>query len=139
MNTEEGWMALPTSTLRSATYDVADALVGNEYYQQRGWTDGLPIVPPTEERVLACLRAADLAPGALIGVEPVRQRPLTAEKVAINAVMAGCLPMYMPVVVAILRAMCQERFNLHGSSASTDEITHEGLEPTASTCGAIFG
>jgi hypothetical protein len=131
-------MALPASALRLTTYEMADALAANEYSQQRGWTDGLPIVPPTEERVLACLRAADLAPGDLIGVEPVRQRPLTAEKVAINAVMAGCLPMYLPVV-AILRAMCQERFNLHGSSASSDEITHEGLEPTAPTCGAIFG
>ena len=112
-------MARLASTLRSTTYAMADALEGNEYYQQRGWTDGLPIVPPTEARVLACLEAAALAPGALVGVEPVRQRPLTAEKVAINAVMAGCLPTYMPVVVAILRAMCQERFNLHGSSAST--------------------
>jgi hypothetical protein len=112
-------MALPASALRSTTYDLADALEVNEYYQQRGWTDGLPIVPPTEASVLACLQAAELAPGDLVGVEPVRQRPLTAEKVAINAVMAGCLPGYLPVVVAILRAMCHERFNLHGSSAST--------------------
>ena len=112
-------MVLPASALRSTTYEMADALEANEYYQQRGWTDGLPIVAPTEARVLACLRAAELAPGDLVGIEPVRQRPLTAEKVAINAVMAGCLPMYLPVVVAILRAMCQERFNLHGSSAST--------------------
>jgi len=119
MNTEEVWMALPTSALRSTTYDVADALAVNEYYQQRGWTDGLPIVPPTEESVLACLRAADLAPGDIVGIEPVRQRSIMAEKVAINAVMAGCWPMYLPVVVAILRAMCHERFNLHGSSAST--------------------
>jgi hypothetical protein len=49
----------------------------------------------------------------------VRQRPITAEKVAINAVMAGCKPDYMPVVVAIVRAMCEEPFNLHGSTAST--------------------
>jgi hypothetical protein len=112
-------MERPASTLRSTTYEMADALEANESYQQRGWTDGLPIVPPTEESVLACLRAADLAPEDLVGVEAVRQRPLTAEKVAINAVMAGCLPRYLPVVVAILRAMCQESFNLHGSSAST--------------------
>ena len=102
-------MALLASALRSTTYDLADALEVNEYYQQRGWTDGLPIVAPTEESVLACLRAADLSPGDLVGIEPVRQRSITAEKVAINAVMAGCLPMYLPVVVAILRAMCQER------------------------------
>ena len=112
-------MTLPTPALRSAAYDLADALEVNEFYQQQGWTDGLPIVPPTEERVWACLAAAGLAPGDLMGVEHVRQRPITAEKVAINAVMAGCLPAYMPVVVAILRAMCQESFNLHGSTAST--------------------
>jgi hypothetical protein len=119
MNPEEPEMALPASALRSTTYEMADALEANEAYQQWGWTDGLPIVPPNAESVLACLQAAELAPGDLVGVEPVRQRPLTAEKVAINAVMAGCLPVYLPVVVAILRAMCQEPFNLHGSSAST--------------------
>jgi hypothetical protein len=100
-------------------YELADALDADELYQQKGWTDGLPIVPPTEERVQACLAAAGLAPEDVIGVEAVRQRPITAEKVAINAVMAGCLPTYMPVVAAVLRAMCDEDFNLHGSTAST--------------------
>jgi hypothetical protein len=112
-------MSLSAPGLRSTTYELADAFDVNEFYQQRGWTDGLPIVPPTEDRVLACLQAAGVAAGDIVGVELVRQRPITAEKVAINAVMAGCLPAYMPVVVAMLRAMCQERFNLHGSSAST--------------------
>ncbi|HEX2277896.1 MAG TPA: hypothetical protein VHN13_12315 [Candidatus Tectomicrobia bacterium] len=112
-------MTILTQALRSTTYELADALEVNEFYQQRGWTDGLPVVPPTGESVLACLQAAGLTAGDVVGVERVRQRPITAEKVAINAVMAGCLPTYMPVVVAILRAMCQERFNLHGSSAST--------------------
>ncbi len=112
-------MTLPTPPLQSATYDLDDALEANEFYQDQGWTDGLPIVPPTEARVAACLDAASLAPGDVIGVELVRQRPITAEKVAVNAVMAGCLPVYMPVVVAVLRAMCQEPFNLHGSTAST--------------------
>src|SRR5918992_380667 len=116
---EETAMTILTQALRSTTYELADALEVNEFYQQRGWTDGLPVVPPTGESVLACLQAAGLAAGDVVGVERVRQRPITAEKVAINAVMAGCLPTYMPVVVAILRAMCQERFNLHGSSAST--------------------
>lgn len=112
-------MTPSTPALRSAAYDLTDAFEVNEFYQQQGWTDGLPIVPPTEARVWACLAAAGLAPGDLVGVEPVRQRPMTAEKVAINAVMAGCLPAYMPVVVAVLQAMCQEPFNLHGSTAST--------------------
>jgi hypothetical protein len=112
-------MTSVTQPLRSATYDLADALDANELYQQNGWTDGLPIVPPTEERVRDCLDAAGLVPEDIVGIESVRQRPITAEKVAINAVMAGCLPAYMPVVVAVLRAMCEADFNLHGSTAST--------------------
>lgn len=105
--------------LTSATYDLADALDAIELYQQNGWTDGLPIVPPTEERVREALEVAGLAPGAVIGVERVRERPITAEKVAINAVMAGCLPAYLPIVVAAIRALCDEDYNLHGSTAST--------------------
>ncbi len=105
--------------LRSPTYDLADVVAVNDLYHQRGWTDGLPILPPTEELVQACLNAAGLAPATVVGVESVRQRPIRAEKVAINAVMAGCLPAYMPVVVAIIKAMCQPEFNLHGSTAST--------------------
>ena len=105
--------------LQSTTYEFDDGLEVNEFYQEKGWTDGLPIVPPTALHVAACLEAAHLAPGDVIGVERVRQRRLTAEKVAVNTVMAGCRPAYMPVVVAILRAMCQEAFNMHGSTAST--------------------
>ena len=108
----------PTA-LESPTYDLEDILAVNDVYHQRGWTDGLPILPPTADLVYACLDVMGLAPHDVIGVESVRQRPITAEKVAINAVMAGCLPCYMPVVVAILKAMCQEEFNLHGSTAST--------------------
>lgn len=105
--------------LQAATYDLADAYEANEFYQDQGWTDGLPIVPPTPQRVAAFLEAGGLEAGDVVGVEGVRQRPLTAEKVAINAVMAGCRPEYMPVLTAVLRAMCEERFNMHGSTAST--------------------
>ena len=112
-------MTQPAASLQSGTYECADAVEANEFYQEKGWTDGLPIVPPTPDRVAACLQAVGLTPDATIGVERVRQRPLSAEKVAINAVMAGCLPAYMPVIVAVLQAMCEELFNLHGSTAST--------------------
>jgi hypothetical protein len=108
-----------TQALQSAIYEFTDALDVNELYQQKGWTDGLPIVPPTEERVHEFLNVAGLAPGDIIGVESVRQCPISAEKVAINTVMAGCLPTYMPVVVAVLRAMCVAEYNVHGSTAST--------------------
>ena len=107
------------STLASAGYDVADAFEANELFQRNGWTDGLPIVPPTEAGVLRFLEAVHLAANDVVGIEPVRRRRITAEKVAIAAVMAGCLPEYMPVVVAIIKAMCEPEFGLHGSTAST--------------------
>ncbi len=108
-----------SQSLRSKRYDLTDAFAVNEFYHAKGWTDGLPIVPPTEERVSECLAAAGFAPGDIIGIEQVRQRPIIAEKAAINAVLAGCLPAYMPVVVAVLGAMCDAQYNLHGTSAST--------------------
>ena len=105
--------------LASATYDVEDAFAANELFQRNGWTDGLPIVPPTESLVRAFLDAAGLKATDSIGVEPVRRRRITAEKVAIAAVMAGCLPEYLPVVVAAVKAMCEPQFGLHGATAST--------------------
>ena len=90
-----------------------------EYCYQRGWTDGLPVVPPTEDRVLEFLASVGRLPSDIVGVEPVRGRVITTEKVAINAVMAGCRPEYMPVVIAAVEAMVQPEYNLHGSSAST--------------------
>jgi hypothetical protein len=105
--------------LASKTYDAEDVSAVQELYHSNGWTDGLPIVPPTAEAVEACLEWVMLPPDHLIGVEPVRERGVTAEKLAVNAVMAGCLPMHFPVVVAAWTAMMQEEFLLHGATAST--------------------
>ena len=105
--------------IASAALEVGDAFEANELFQRNGWTDGLPIVPPTEAGVLKFLAAANLKAGDTIGVEPVRRRRITAEKVAIAALMAGCMPEYMPVVVAIIKALCQPELGLHGSTAST--------------------
>ena len=90
-----------------------------EYYHSRGWTDGFPIVPPTSEAVQACLDWAYMRNDELIGIEPVRERPITAEKLAISAVMAGCLPIHFPVIVSAWSAMLKEEFLLHGATAST--------------------
>ena len=103
----------------SRVHEVADALQANERYQENGWTDGLPIAPPTEEAVGRFLAVASVAPDHVVGTEPVRRRRITAEKVAIAAVMAGGLPEYLPVVLAVVTAMCQPEFRLHGSTAST--------------------
>ncbi len=105
--------------LTSKSYDVDDMGAAQELYHSNGWTDGLPIVPPTREAVAACLDWAMMAPGQLVGIEPVRGVAITAEKLAINAVMAGCLPIHFPVVVTAFAAMLQEDFLLHGATAST--------------------
>ena len=108
-----------TAGLASAVLEVEDAFEANELFQRNGWTDGLPVVPPTEAGVARFLAAAGLQATDTVGVEPVRRRRITAEKTAIAALMAGCLPEYMPVVVAIVKALCHPEFGLHGSTAST--------------------
>jgi hypothetical protein len=108
-----------TEALASAVVEVDDAFAANELFQSNGWTDGLPIVPPTEAGVARFLAAAELKADDVVGTEPVRRRRITAEKLAIAALMAGCLPEYMPVVVAIVKAMCKPELGLHGSTAST--------------------
>jgi hypothetical protein len=105
--------------LTSKTYDVNDVWAVQELYHSNGWTDGLPIVPPTEAAVAACLEWAMMTPAQLIGIEPVRGVAITAEKLAINAVMAGCLPMHFPVVATAIAAMLRPEFLLHGATAST--------------------
>ena len=86
--------------LTSKIYQLDETDSVQEFYHSRGWTDGLPIVPPTAQAVEACLQWVLMPPDQLIGFEPVRGYPITAEKLAINAVMAGCLPMHFPVVVS---------------------------------------
>jgi len=105
--------------LDSKTYEAADFAAVQELYHSNGWTDGLPIVPPTPDAVQACLDWAMMPPNQLIGVEPVRGLAITAEKIAVNAVMAGCLPMHFPVVLTAWTAMMQEPFLIHGATAST--------------------
>lgn len=105
--------------LASKIHQAEDFEAVQELYHANGWTDGLPIVPPTRQAVEACLDWAMLPPDQLIGIEPVRAQPITAEKLAVNAVMAGCLPMHFPVVVTAITAMLDEKFLLHGATSST--------------------
>jgi hypothetical protein len=107
------------TALSSKAYEVEDFAAAQEFFHSNGWTDGLPVVPPTEKAVAACLEWAMMPPDELIGIEPVREQPITAEKLAINAVMAGCLPMHFPVVVTAWQAMLKDEFLLHGISSST--------------------
>ena len=86
----------------------------------RGVTDGLPVVPPSRDRVERAIAASGREGGELIALVPPNYGRATAEKIAINAVMAGCRPEYMPVVIAAVEAMCDEAFDLHGVSATTN-------------------
>ncbi len=99
--------------------DVADPWSAIEACYARGWTDGLPVVPPTEPLVDAMLAAGPWAAEQVLLHEPVRDRAVTAEKAAINAVMAGCRPEYFPVVGAALQAIGDPAFMLHGPATST--------------------
>lgn len=108
-----------TTRLTSDSLELTGALEAIETYFENGWSDGLPVVPPTPEAVSAMLDGANLAPDAILGIEPVKGAVITAEKVAINAVMAGCKPEYMPVVSAAIDTVTQPEFNLHGITVST--------------------
>jgi len=106
-------------TLTSKRHRVEDVADPIEFCFQQGWTDGLPVVPPTAERVAALLEVARLDPKQEIGFVTHRAVSVTAEKVAINAVMAGCRPEYMPVVVAAVEGIVDPRWSYHGPGTST--------------------
>ncbi len=107
------------TSLTSDHVEVAGAFEAMELYFERGWTDGLPVVPPTAEAVERFLDAAGLVPERVLGVEPTKSAVITAEKAAVNAVMAGCRPEYMPVIAAAVEAMSEDRFSLHAITVST--------------------
>jgi len=98
---------------------IEDPLDDIEEWFERGVTDGLPVVPPTRERVTRMLSATARAAGELVGEMPPNYGRVTVEKAAINAVMAGCRPEYLPVVLAAIECACDAAFNLHGVSTST--------------------
>lgn len=92
----------------------------NTWFYERGWTDGLPIIPPTKERVRAMLTGTDFAPDMHIAtLEPMGGRA-TIEKIAINAVMAGCRPEYMPLLIAAVELAAQPEFDLKGIATTTN-------------------
>ncbi|MFC1977843.1 hypothetical protein ACFLWS_06250 [Chloroflexota bacterium] len=99
---------------------VADSLEEiNKLFLEKGWSDGLPIIPPTEEAVERMLSGTNRNPADIIATVPPIWGEATVEKIAINAVMAGCLPEYLPVLIAAVTAMCEEPVNLYGVQATT--------------------
>ena len=98
------------------TEDLIEVCYGN------GWTDGLPVVPPTPKRVERMLSGTDRAPDERIAAVPPKWGRATVEKVAINAVMAGCKPAYLPLILTAVEAMTSEQFNLHGVQVTTSHV-----------------
>ncbi len=105
--------------LRARRVELGAAEDEIEAMYARGWSDGLPLVPPTPQRVLAMLEGTSRSPGDVVAVVPPDLVECTVEKIAINAVMAGCRPEYLPVVIAAVEAACNDAFNAHGVLATT--------------------
>ena len=108
-----------SSVLRARKIEYAPEEDAEEICYERGWSDGLPVTPPTDARVLRMLGGTTRKPAELVGRIPPYLAPCTIEKVAINAVLAGCKPEYMPVLLAVLEAALEPVFTLHGVLATT--------------------
>ena len=118
----------------------------NDYFHEQGWTDGLPIIPPTEDLVLEMLEASPLPGKQVLGVFPPLNGTATVEKTAINSVMAGCSPDYFPVVLAAVKAVLQPQFNVGSITTTTGGAAPVVIVsgPVAKTLGihggtAVFG
>ncbi|MBC8279313.1 MAG: hypothetical protein H8E48_00865, partial [Chloroflexi bacterium] len=112
-------MSLNNESLKSRRIQESDDFTEiQNYCWEQGWTDGLPVVPPTERSVRAMLAAYGGEPGDSLGIMHPKSSEVTLEKLAINAVMAGCLPEYFPVVVAAVKAALRQEFNLAGNAAT---------------------
>ena len=98
--------------------ELDDPIEAMERMYRLGWTDGLPVVPPTADRVAEFIEHGGRPADEIVGELPERRREISVEKIAANAVMAGCLPEYMPVVLAAAEAMLDPKFNLVGPSSS---------------------
>ena len=112
-------LRLGNHNLQARELELAESEDLMETCYERGWTDGLPVTPPTPLRVLRMLAATERASDAIIGKIPPDYTPCTIEKLAINAVLAGCKPEYFPSVIATVEAALQDKFCMHGLLCTT--------------------
>ena len=110
-------------SLSSARVTAGDYDEALDYLHAQGMTDGLPVVPPTEERVARMVAGSGLSGDHVVGQLPPTYGNATVEKIAINAVMAGCRPEYMPVVVAAVRATLEPQFDLNAVQTTTNPVS----------------
>ena len=107
------------SPLRARKIEIAPSDDVHEFMFDQGFSDGLPVVPPTPERVIRMLEGTSRDSQELVATMPPNMAPATIEKIAVNAVLAGCRPEYLPVVIAAIEAICTDEFNCHGVFATT--------------------
>ncbi|MDF3413226.1 TlpA family protein disulfide reductase [Sulfitobacter sp. M57] len=107
------------SPIRARRIDVASGDDVAEFMFDQGFSDGLPLVPPTPERVMRMLSGTRRNAQDVVATVAPNMGEATVEKIAINAVMAGCKPEYLPVVIAAVEAICTDEFNIHGVTATT--------------------
>ncbi|NOX51720.1 MAG: TlpA family protein disulfide reductase [Gammaproteobacteria bacterium] len=107
------------SPLRARKIDIGSGDDDFEFMFDQGFSDGLPLVPPTPERVLRMLAGSNRDPQEVLAIMPPNMGEVTVEKVAINAVMAGCMPQYMPIINTVVQAICTDEYNIHGVMATT--------------------
>ena len=111
---------MATPALQAERFEIADDIwQAQAFFEEKGWSDGLPIIPPTEQRVAEMLAATKRQPDDMIGAVPPRWAHATVEKIAINAVMAGCKPEYMPTLIAAVEAITDPKLNLYALQATT--------------------
>ncbi|MDQ0340836.1 hypothetical protein J2S00_003676 [Caldalkalibacillus uzonensis] len=111
-------------TKLSDTVKMSDSIFEffDEAYEM-GWTDGLPVLPPVPEQVAKYIEASGLAAEEVVAEVEPRKGLATVEKIAVNAVMAGCLPEYMPVLIAMVKAISVPGFNLGGIQTTTNPVS----------------
>ena len=122
------------SPIRARRIEVGSQDDEVEFMFDQGFSDGLPLVPPTPERVLAMLSGTKRDAQEVLGEMAPNMGEVTIEKVAINAVMAGCKPEYLPVVLAAVEAILTDDYNIHGVMATT-----MGASPVIVVNGPIRG
>ena len=124
---------LPETSEAASRLEVSGSIAQiNDHFYQQGWTDGLPIIPPTEDLVLEMLEASPLPAKGVLGLLPPLNGTVTVEKAAINSVMAGCTPDYFPVVLAAIKAILQPQFN-----AGSITTTTGGAAPVVIVSGPV--
>ena len=100
----------------------ADPTALQAWFFERGWSDGFPVIAPTAEAVARMVAGSGRSAGEVIGAVPPREGVATIEQIAINAVMAGCRPEFMPVLVTAVEALLEPQFNLHSIQATTHPV-----------------